>query len=50
MPYLAEDEAKTALANYVSEHCCYGKGPVKDLTFTNLQSSSSYRVNNNFLF
>ena len=44
VPYLSEDEAKAALAQFVSEHCCYGKGPAKELTFTNLQSSSSYRV------
>jgi len=43
---LTEDEARDVLASYVSEHCCYGKKPVRELQFTNLQSSHIYRVKN----
>lgn len=45
VPYLTEEEAKQALAQFVSEHCCYGSGPVKNLTISNMQSSNTYRVN-----
>ena len=44
VPHLNEDEAKQALAQYVSEHCCYGKGPVKDLIFNTFESSNTHRV------
>jgi hypothetical protein len=42
---MTEDEALAELEKFVASKCCYGKQPVKELTFTNLQSSNSYRVN-----
>lgn len=42
-PFLTEEEAKEALAQHVSEHCCYGKRPIKHLKFTSLVSAVSYR-------
>lgn len=44
VPYVSEEEARDALASFVSEHCCYGKGPVKDLKFDYIESSDAYRV------
>lgn len=41
---MTEEEARDALASFVSEHCCYGKGPVKDLKFDYIESSDAYRV------
>ena len=41
---MSEDDAKAALANYVSEHFLYGKKAVKELVFTNIECSNSYRV------
>lgn len=43
VPTLSEDEAKEALAIFVSSKCCYGTNPVKNLVFTDLQSSDTYR-------
>ena len=28
----------------VSDHCCYGKGAVENLVFTNIQPSSAFHV------
>lgn len=44
VPYLSKDEAREALAKFVSEHCCYGSSPVKKLKFTDCQSSNTYQV------
>ncbi|CAH1773454.1 unnamed protein product, partial [Owenia fusiformis] len=35
-----EDQAREALLQYVGQHCCYGKGAVNDLVFTNIKPSS----------
>lgn len=40
---LSEEEARHAYAQFASEHCCWGKGPVQDLKFTNLKQSNGYR-------
>ena len=49
VPHLSEDEAKLALSQFVSEHCCYGKGPLKEMVFTNFESSNTHRVIHNDL-
>jgi hypothetical protein len=41
---LTEDEARTILIEYANQKCCYGVKPAKELTFTDIQSSNSYRV------
>lgn len=40
---LTEDEARTILIEYANQKCCYGVKPAKELTFTDIQSSNSYR-------
>ncbi|VDH96103.1 Hypothetical predicted protein [Mytilus galloprovincialis] len=39
---ISEDEARQALRLYVGENCCFGKKPVEELTFTELQSSNAF--------
>lgn len=43
VPYVTEEEALEALAVHVSEHCCYGKGPLKKLKFDYIESSDAFR-------
>jgi len=38
---LSDDEARAALQQYVSEHCCYGKEPVVKMSFEKISSSSA---------
>ncbi|CAF0866937.1 unnamed protein product [Brachionus calyciflorus] len=40
---LTEEDAEDALVAFVGEHCCYGKGPVKNLEITDLKPSNTYR-------
>ena len=42
--FLSEEEARAAFANFVSEHCCYGSGPVEESKIISLSSSNSYKV------
>lgn len=44
MAILKEDEARQALRLYVGDHFCFGKGPVEELTFIELQTSSAFHV------
>ena len=41
---MSEDEAKDALKQFVDSQCCYGTDPIKNMQFTDLQSSNTYRV------
>lgn len=43
VPYVTEEEAKYALTQFVKSHCCYGSGPVKNMSFDNIQSSDTFR-------
>ncbi|RMZ96223.1 SSUH2 -like protein [Brachionus plicatilis] len=40
---LSEQEAKEVLANYVSEKCCYGKGPVKNLEIIEMLTTNTFQ-------
>ncbi|XP_077983139.1 protein SSUH2 homolog [Glandiceps talaboti] len=42
LPTINEEQAKEALVQHVSEHCCYGSKPAKDLIFTNMMPSSAF--------
>jgi len=37
-----EEQAREALMEYVSEHCCYGKGTVNDMVIRDIKPSSAY--------
>ncbi len=39
-----EEQAREALLQFVSEHCCYGKGAATNLVFRDLKSSSAFHV------
>ncbi|XP_076469589.1 protein SSUH2 homolog isoform X2 [Babylonia areolata] len=41
-PSITEDDAREAIAQHVSEHCCYGKAPAREMTFRDLTSSSAF--------
>ncbi|XP_005089285.1 protein SSUH2 homolog [Aplysia californica] len=42
VPTISEEEARDALIQFVSEHCCYGKGPAEEMKFNDLNSSSAF--------
>ncbi|ELT93536.1 hypothetical protein CAPTEDRAFT_214720, partial [Capitella teleta] len=42
VPVINEEQAREALQQFVSQHCCYGKGPVRQMTFRDLKSSSAF--------
>ncbi|XP_052781226.1 protein SSUH2 homolog isoform X2 [Mya arenaria] len=42
LPQIDETEARNALLQHVSEHCCYGSGAAQSLRFTDLQHSSAF--------
>lgn len=44
IPRISEDEARQALLEMVSSHCCYGKTAARELIFTNITSSSAFHV------
>ncbi|CAL1537493.1 unnamed protein product [Lymnaea stagnalis] len=39
---ITEDQAREAIIEFVSEHCCYGKGPALEMKINDLQSSSAF--------
>lgn len=41
-PTITEEQAREALLQHVAEHCCYGKGAARDMTFRELTSSSAF--------
>eukprot|EP00058_Branchiostoma_floridae_P028176 XP_002613667.1 hypothetical protein BRAFLDRAFT_66534 [Branchiostoma floridae] len=41
---ITEEEAREALVQYVANHCCYGKSPAQDLTFTDIKRSCAFHV------
>lgn len=41
---LSEDEVRIALTQFVSEHCCYGRGPAQNMTIRNITMNSSFQV------
>ncbi|WAR26710.1 SSUH2-like protein [Mya arenaria] len=42
LPQIDENEARNALLQHVSEHCCYGSGAAQSLRFTDLQHYSAF--------
>ena len=44
LPVINEDQAREALMQYVSQHCCYGSGAAKNMKFRDLKSSSAFHV------
>ncbi|WAR26498.1 SSUH2-like protein [Mya arenaria] len=42
LPQIDEIEARNALLQHVSEHCCYGSGAAQSLRFTDLKHSSAF--------
>ncbi|XP_065910821.1 protein SSUH2 homolog [Dysidea avara] len=41
VPAVSEEQARQALAQYVSSNCCYGSRAVRDLVFTNISPSAA---------
>ncbi|CAG5122731.1 unnamed protein product, partial [Candidula unifasciata] len=39
---ISEQDARDAIIQHASEHCCYGKAPAADMQFTDLVSSSAF--------
>uniref|UniRef100_A0A0B6Z1P1 Protein SSUH2 homolog n=1 Tax=Arion vulgaris TaxID=1028688 RepID=A0A0B6Z1P1_9EUPU len=39
---ISNDDAREAILQHVSEHCCYGKTPAKEMNFTSMTSSSAF--------
>ncbi|CAI8044249.1 Protein SSUH2 homolog, partial [Geodia barretti] len=42
IPTISEEEAREALLETVSAHCCYGKSAAREFIFTNITSSSAF--------
>jgi len=42
--HICSDEARAALGAYVSEHCCYGKAVIRDMTLVKIAGSNAYHV------
>lgn len=42
--HISSDEARAALHAYVSEHCCYGKGVIRDMALVKIAGSNAYHV------
>uniref|UniRef100_T1JCR8 CR-type domain-containing protein n=1 Tax=Strigamia maritima TaxID=126957 RepID=T1JCR8_STRMM len=41
-PALTEDQAREALLNFVSEHCCYGKSAAEEMVFRSIENTSAF--------
>lgn len=41
---ITEDQARDAMLQFVSEHCCYGKAPAEEMVIKDLIPSSAYHV------
>ncbi|BFZ08343.1 hypothetical protein BsWGS_11382 [Bradybaena similaris] len=39
---ITDQEARDAIIQHVSEHCCYGKGPAAEMQFTEMKTSSAF--------
>lgn len=50
VPMISEDDAREALLEEVSSHCCYGKGAAQQLVFTNITASSAFHVSGESMF
>jgi len=50
IPMISEDDAREALLEEVSTHCCYGKGAAQQLVFTNITASSAFHVSGESMF
>lgn len=44
VPVITEAEARSALIQYCSGHCCYGKGAATDMVIMSMESSAAYHV------
>ncbi|XP_054710383.1 protein SSUH2 homolog [Uloborus diversus] len=42
LPGLSEEEVRSAATQFVSEHCCYGSAPVREMIFTEIQMMSAF--------
>ncbi|RWS13904.1 protein SSUH2-like protein [Dinothrombium tinctorium] len=40
---ICEDEVKEALAKFVDDHCCYGKGPLNEIIIEDITMKSSFK-------
>ena len=43
-PNVTEEQAREALAQYVSENCCFGSTAAKEMVFTDITHSSAFHV------
>uniref|UniRef100_T1JCR7 Uncharacterized protein n=1 Tax=Strigamia maritima TaxID=126957 RepID=T1JCR7_STRMM len=43
-PELNENQAREAILNFVSEHCCYGKLVAETMIFQSIENSSAFHV------
>lgn len=41
---ITEDQARDAMFQFVSEHCCYGKAPAQEMVIKDVVPSSAYHV------
>lgn len=41
---ITEDQARDAMLQFVSEHCCYGKAPAQEMVIKDVIPSSAYHV------
>lgn len=41
---ITEDQARDAMLQFVSEHCCYGKAPAEEMVIKDVIPSSAYHV------
>ena len=41
---ITEEQAREAMLQFVSEHCCYGKLPAQEMTIKDINPSNSYHV------
>ena len=41
---ITDDQARDAMFQFVSEHCCYGKAPAQEMVIKDIVPSSAYHV------
>jgi len=41
---ITDEEARAAMLEHVSQHCCYGKGAAEQMTITNITPSNALHV------
>ena len=48
VPLISEAEARMAMLEHCSQHCCYGKGAATDMAMSKMESSSAFHVSRGF--